>query len=97
MSNAVVRCAWVGDDPLMVRYHDEEWGVPVHDDRCLFEFLTLEGAQAGLSWRTILLRREGYRAAFHDWDISRIARMDESDVERLLQDPGVIRHRGKIE
>ena len=92
------RCAWArGGDDLMRRYHDEEWGVPVHDGRVLFEFLTLEGAQAGLSWRTILARREGYRAAFHGWDIERIAAMDEGDVERLLLDPGVIRHRGKIE
>lgn len=93
----VVRCEWAGDEPAMVRYHDEEWGVPVHDDRRLFEFLTLEGAQAGLSWRTILLRREGYRRAFHDWDIARIATMGDADVEHLLQDEGIIRHRGKIE
>lgn len=91
------RCAWVGDDPAMVRYHDEEWGVPVHDDATLFEFLTLEGAQAGLSWRTILARREGYRAAFHDWDIPRIAGMGEADVEHLLLDAGIIRHRQKVE
>lgn len=81
----------------MVRYHDEEWGVPVHDDRVLFEFLTLESAQAGLSWRTILHRRDGYRRAFHDWDIERIASMNENDVVRLLADPGVIRNRAKIE
>lgn len=81
----------------MVRYHDEEWGVPEHDDRRLFELLTLEGAQAGLSWRTILLRREGYRRAFVGWDLDRVAAMDERDVEHLLQDPGIIRHRGKIE
>ena len=94
----VHRCGWArGDDDLMRRYHDEEWGVPVHDGRVLFEFLTLEGAQAGLSWRTILHRREGYRAAFCDWDIERITAMDGADVERLLQNPGVIRHRGKIE
>jgi len=91
------RCQWSGDEPEMVRYHDEEWGVPEHDDRRLFEFLTLEGAQAGLSWRTILLRREGYRRAFHGWDLDRIAAMTEADIERLLQDPGIIRHRGKIE
>jgi len=94
----IQRCAWAdGDDELMRRYHDEEWGVPVRDGRVLFEFLTLEGAQAGLSWRTILHRREGYRAAFHGWDIGRIAAMGEADVERLLRDPGIIRHRGKIE
>lgn len=92
------RCAWAtGDDALMLAYHDDEWGVPVRDGRVLFEFLTLEGAQAGLSWRTILHRREGYRAAFHGWDIPRIAAMGEADVARLLQDPGIIRHRGKIE
>ena len=93
----LVRCQWVGLEPAMVRYHDEEWGVPEHDDRRLFEFLTLEGAQAGLSWRTILLRRAGYRRAFHDWDLDRIAAMDEGDIGRLLEDPGIIRHRGKIE
>ena len=90
------RCAWAGDDPLMVAYHDAEWGVPVHDDRTLFEFLTLEGAQAGLSWRTILRRREGYRAAFADWDLERIAKFTPRDVERLLQDPGIIRNRAKV-
>lgn len=94
---ATVRCEWVGDEPEMVRYHDEEWGVPEHDDRRLFEFLTLEGAQAGLSWRTILLRREGYRRAFLGWDLDRVSAMDEADVQRLLADPGIIRHRGKIE
>ena len=94
----IQRCTWAdGDDELMRRYHDEEWGMPVRDGRVLFEFLTLEGAQAGLSWRTILHRREGYRAAFHDWDLARIAAMTAGDVERLLQDPGIIRHRGKIE
>lgn len=92
------RCTWAdGDDDLMRRYHDEEWGVPVRDGRVLFEFLTLEGAQSGLSWRTVLHRREGYRAAFHDWDIGRIAAMTPEDVERLLLDPGIIRHRGKVE
>lgn len=94
----VRRCAWArGDDDLMRRYHDEEWGVPVRGGRALFEFLTLEGAQAGLSWRTILHRRAGYRAAFYAWDIERIAAMGAPDVERLLHDPGIIRHRGKIE
>ncbi|MGE3960595.1 MAG: DNA-3-methyladenine glycosylase I [Dehalococcoidia bacterium] len=93
----VQRCEWAGNEPVMVRYHDEEWGVPEHDDRRLFEFLTLEGAQAGLSWRTILLRREGYRRAFHGWDLDRVASMTDADVERLLQDTGIIRHRGKIE
>ncbi|MCC6236019.1 MAG: DNA-3-methyladenine glycosylase I [Dehalococcoidia bacterium] len=92
----VVRCAWAGADPLMQAYHDLEWGVPVHDDRVLFEFLTLEGAQAGLSWSTILRRREGYRAAFADFDILRIAAYEDSDVARLLADPGIIRNRAKV-
>ena len=92
------RCAWAdGDDDLMRRYHDEEWGVPVHDGRVLFEFLTLEGAQSGLSWRTVLHRRDGYRAAFHNWDIDRVAAMTAEDVDRLLLDPGIIRHRGKVQ
>ncbi len=95
--DGLVRCAWAGSEPVMVRYHDEEWGVPEHDDRRLFECLTLEGAQAGLSWRTVLLRREGYRRAFLEWEIERIASMDAGDVERLLADPGIIRHRGKVE
>lgn len=91
-----IRCAWASDDPLMLRYHDEEWGVPCHEDRTLFEFLTLEGAQAGLSWRTILHRREGYRRAFLDWDIERIAAMTDADLDRLVADEGIIRHRQKI-
>ncbi len=80
----------------MQAYHDREWGVPVHEDRVLFEFLTLEGAQAGLSWRTILGRRETYRAAFHGYDIARIARYEDDDVARLLADPGIIRNRAKV-
>ena len=92
------RCAWVPlDDPLYVAYHDEEWGVPERDDRKLFELLNLEGAQAGLSWSTILHKREGYRAAFAGWDIEAVARFGERDVERLLGDAGIVRHRGKIE
>lgn len=94
--SAIVRCGWASSEPE-TRYHDEEWGVPEHDDRRLFELLTLEGAQAGLSWRTILLRREGYRRAFLGWDLERIAAMGGRDIERLLQDEGIIRHRGKIE
>jgi DNA-3-methyladenine glycosylase I len=94
-----VRCAWVAaraeDDP-MVRYHDEEWGVPLHDDRALFELLTLEGAQAGLSWDTVLRRREGYRRAFDGFDIARIAGYGPRDVERLLADSGIIRNRAKV-
>jgi len=80
----------------MVRYHDEEWGVPEHDDARLFELLTLEGAQAGLSWETILKRREGYRRAFEDWDIARITAYGATDTERLLADPGIIRNRAKV-
>ena len=92
----VVRCTWAGTNPLMQSYHDLEWGVPVHDDRVLFEFLTLEGAQAGLSWATILKRRDTYRAAFHDYDIARIAAYEDDDVARLLADPGIIRNRAKV-
>src|SRR5687768_17995041 len=81
----------------MVRYHDEEWGVPEHDDRALFELLTLEGAQAGLSWETVLKRREGYRRAFDGFDIARIAAYDDADRARLLADPGIIRNRAKVD
>jgi DNA-3-methyladenine glycosylase I len=91
------RCAWCGDDPLYRRYHDEEWGVPVHDDRRLFEFLLLEGAQAGLSWITILRKRENYRRAFAGFDPQRVARFTPRRVERLLQDAGIVRNRLKIE
>jgi DNA-3-methyladenine glycosylase I len=94
-----LRCSWAGkggDDDPMVIYHDEEWGVPQHDDRRLFELLTLEGAQAGLSWETILKRREGYRRAFHDFDIEHIARYTDEDRARLLADPGIIRNRPKV-
>ena len=91
------RCAWVGGDPLYVAYHDEEWGVPVHDDRLLFEFLVLEGAQAGLSWLTILRKREGYRRAFAGFDPARVAAFGAPDVQRLLADPGIVRNRLKVE
>ena len=91
------RCWWAGDDPLYVAYHDEEWGVPVHDDRRLFEMLILEGAQAGLSWITILRRREGYRRAFDGFDPERIARYTERKKAALLQDEGIIRNRAKID
>lgn len=91
------RCAWCGDDPLYVRYHDEEWGVPVHDDRTLFEFLILEGAQAGLSWITILKKREHYRKVFHEFDPARVARMRQPQLEKLLADPGIVRNRLKVE
>lgn len=92
-----VRCGWAGSDPRYIAYHDEEWGVPVADDRRLFEFLILEGAQAGLSWSTILYRRDGYRRAFAGFDPRRVARFDARDVERLLADPGIIRNRLKVE
>jgi DNA-3-methyladenine glycosylase I len=94
---AKLRCWWCGDDPLMIAYHDTEWGVPVHDDRVLFEFLTLEGAQAGLSWLTVLRKREAYRAAFADFDVERVARFTPQRIERLLQDPGIVRNRLKLE
>ena len=92
-----MRCDWAGDDPLMISYHDEEWGVPVRDDRKLFEFLVLEGAQAGLSWRTVLRKREGYRRAFQGFDPERVARYVDTDVARLLSDAGIIRNRAKVE
>jgi len=92
------RCDWVPlDDPLYVAYHDEEWGTPLRDDRALFELLNLEGAQAGLSWSTILRKRDGYRRAFAGWEVEAIARFSDRDVERLLGDAGIVRHRGKIE
>jgi DNA-3-methyladenine glycosylase I len=95
--NKVSRCAWVGDDPLMLQYHDEEWGVPVHDDRLLFEFIVLEGAQAGLTWMTVLRRREAYREAFAHFDPIRIARFDRRKVESLMRNDAIIRNRRKIE
>ena len=91
------RCPWCGDQDFYVAYHDQEWGVPLHDERGLFEFLILEGAQAGLSWATILKKRPGYRRAFHDFDAARIARYDAGDVARLLADPGIVRNRLKVE
>ncbi|MDB5985316.1 MAG: DNA-3-methyladenine glycosylase [Nevskia sp.] len=91
------RCAWAQSTPLMREYHDREWGVPQHDDRVLFEFLILEGAQAGLSWRTILQRREGYRRAFHNFDAKKIARYTDADRARLMADAGIIRNRLKID
>jgi DNA-3-methyladenine glycosylase I len=97
MRRELKRCAWAGDDPLMLAYHDAEWGVPVHDDRLLFEFLILEGAQAGLSWSTVLRKRENYRKAFRGFDIASVARMSGRDVERLLGNEGIIRNRAKIE
>jgi DNA-3-methyladenine glycosylase I len=92
-----VRCWWCGEDPLMVKYHDTEWGKPVHDDRLLFEFLTLEGAQAGLSWLTILRKRAAYKTAFDGFDVERVARFSAKKIERLLLDPGIVRNRLKVE
>ncbi len=93
----MTRCEWCGSNPLYVAYHDDEWGVPVHDDTQLFEFLILEGAQAGLSWLTILKKRENYRKAFHNFNVRRIAKYREKDIERLLADAGIVRNRLKID
>ena len=91
------RCPWPAKDPLMVEYHDKEWGTPLHDDRRIFEFLVLEGVQAGLSWQTVLRKRENYRKASHDFDPVRIAKYGARDIKRLLNDAGIIRNRLKIE
>jgi DNA-3-methyladenine glycosylase I len=96
-SPTLQRCDWAGSDPDMVAYHDDEWGVPVHDDPKHFEFLVLEGAQAGLSWSTILKRREGYRKAFAGFDPAKVARFTPARVEKLLLDPGIIRNRAKVQ
>ncbi|MEO8011658.1 MAG: DNA-3-methyladenine glycosylase I [Dokdonella sp.] len=90
------RCAWAAGSALEREYHDREWGVPLHDDRALFEFIVLEGAQAGLSWRTILNKRENYRKAFHDFEIVRVARMNDAALEKCLLDPGIVRNRLKV-
>jgi DNA-3-methyladenine glycosylase I len=90
------RCAWAGDDALYQSYHDEEWGVPLHDDQKLFEFLILEGAQAGLSWITILKKRENYRAAFDDFDPQIVAKYDEAKIKELLSNPGIVRNKLKV-
>lgn len=95
-SDAVCRCAWVSDDPLDIAYHDEEWGVPVHDDIRLFEFLILEGAQAGLSWKTILRKRENYRVAFDGFDPEKVANYDDRKLAELLNNPGIVRNRLKV-
>jgi DNA-3-methyladenine glycosylase I len=92
-----MRCAWCGDDPLYVKYHDEEWGVPSHDDRHLFEMLNLEGAQAGLSWITILRKRPAYRKAFDRFDAKKIARYDKKKIASLMKNEGIVRNRLKIE
>lgn len=91
-----VRCSWCGTDPLYVKYHDEEWGKPVYDDPTLFEFLILESAQAGLSWITVLRKRENYREAFANFDVQKVAAFTDEDVERLMQNSGIIRNRQKI-
>jgi len=93
----IKRCSWCGSDPLYVAYHDKDWGVPVHEDQKLFEMLILEGAQAGLSWLTILKKRENYREAFHGFDASIIAEYDQKEIDRLMRDAGIIRNRLKIE
>jgi len=90
------RCAWVNEDPLYINYHDHEWGVPVYDDRLLFEFLILEGAQAGLSWITVLKKRENYRKSFSQFDAKKIIRYDEKKIAALLDNPGIIRNKLKI-
>ncbi len=90
------RCNWAGTDPIYVKYHDKEWGVPVHDDRKLFEFIILEGAQAGLSWLTILKRRPGYRKAFASFNVEKVARFTPKKIEKLLLDPGIIRNKLKV-
>ena len=96
MSEEVIRCGWSGSDTLMIEYHDREWGVPVHDDRLLFEFLILEGAQAGLSWSTILKKRPAYRKAFSGFDPGKVARYRDAKVAALLENPGIVRNRLKV-
>lgn len=96
MADQKVRCDWATSDPIYIKYHDEEWGVPVRDDREMFEFLTLESAQAGLSWITILKRREGYRRVFHNFDPERVAVMNEDEIRAALQDTGIIRNKLKV-
>ncbi|QQL44205.1 DNA-3-methyladenine glycosylase I [Sulfuriroseicoccus oceanibius] len=90
------RCPWVTDDPIYIEYHDHQWGVPVHDDRMLFEMLILEGAQAGLSWLTVLKKRDNYRRIFHNFEIDRVAAMTDTELEEALLDPGIIRNRLKV-
>jgi DNA-3-methyladenine glycosylase I len=97
LDRVTIRCEWAGSDPDYLAYHDEEWGVPVHDERHLFEMVVLEGAQAGLSWLTILRRRAGYRAAFQGFDPDAVARFGPADVDRMMADPGIVRNRAKIE
>jgi DNA-3-methyladenine glycosylase I len=96
MSDNLIRCGWSIDHPTMVAYHDTEWGVPLHDDRKLFEFLVLDAAQAGLSWRTVLLKRENYRKAFNNFDAEKVARYTDKRLAKLLLDPGIVRNRLKV-
>jgi DNA-3-methyladenine glycosylase I len=95
--SAIVRCGWCGTDPLYIAYHDQEWGVPIHEDQTLFEFLVLEGAQAGLSWITVLRKRKHYRKVFHQFDPNKVANMQAVEVDALLTDPGIIRNRLKVQ
>ena len=97
MTKSIIRCSWPTDDPLMIAYHDEEWGVPLHDDRKHYEFLLLDAMQAGLSWKTILHKRENFRKAFADFDPHKVARFTEKRIEKLLSDPGIIRNRLKVQ
>ena len=97
MKSSRKRCSWCGDNPLYIDYHDQEWGVPLHADQKLFEFLILEGAQAGLSWLTILKKRDAYRTAYYQFDAEKIARFNSRSIERLLNNPGIVRNRLKIE
>jgi DNA-3-methyladenine glycosylase I len=97
VSDGKIRCSWATGDQQLADYHDQEWGVPLHDDRALFELFTLEGAQAGLSWITVLRRRDAYRRAFHNFDIATVAAFDGADIERLLGDAALIRNRRKLE
>lgn len=94
--NTTTRCGWCGDDPLYIAYHDQEWGVPLHDDQRLFELLILEGAQAGLSWITVLRKRAAYRAAFDGFDVAKVAAYTDADAARLLANPGIVRNRLKV-
>lgn len=96
MSSQKKRCEWVGEDQKYIEYHDNEWGRPVYDDKVLFEFLILEGAQAGLNWLTILKRREGYRRVFHEFDAKKVANMSEAEIQKALKDPGIIRNKLKV-
>jgi DNA-3-methyladenine glycosylase I len=94
--SSIKRCSWVTDDPIYIKYHDEEWGIPVYDDKKLYEFLILEGAQAGLSWITVLNRRQGYEKVFHNFNVNRVSQMDEKEVTQVLANPEIIRNKLKV-